>query len=225
MSDRVFSIIETEQRSDEWRLARAGRLTGSRASDAVAVLKAGGEPACRRDYRVQLVCERLVGAPQDSEFVNDDMRRGIELEPQALMAYEASRGEIVNRTGFISHNSIMAGASLDGHVGDFDGIIEAKAPRPANHLKYLRGGVLPTEHEPQIIHALWLTGAAWADFISYSPSFPDGLQLFVVRVLRDEKAIAAYEAKALAFLAEVENECEVIKTLANPSAAMREAVA
>ena len=35
------------------------------------------------------------------------------------------------------------------------------------------------------------TGRKWVDAVSYDPRFPDGLQLAVTRVERDEDAIAA----------------------------------
>lgn len=175
------------------------------------VLKGGADGAKRRDYRIQLVCERLVGEPQDSEFVNDDMRRGIELEPAAIGAYEELTGNFVELTGFLKHNDLMVGCSLDGHVGDFSRIVEVKCPRPANHLKYLRGSGVPAEHLPQLTHALWVTGAEYADFVSYSPAFPAELQVFYVAMHRSELDIDGYAKKALAFLAEVETELSAIK--------------
>lgn len=210
---KSFTVIACDQRSDEWRAARAGRLTGSRAADMLATLKSGGEAAARRDYRIQLCAERLTGEPQDSAFVNADMQRGVELEPDALAAYEAHSGEFVTRTGFLAHDGLLAGASLDGHVGDFDGVVEVKCPRPANHLKTLRASAVPTDYVPQLTHALWITGAAWVDFVSYCPALPADLALCVVRFPRDEAAIELYAQKALAFLREVDEELQSIDAL------------
>lgn len=212
-----YAVIDCPQRSDAWRLARVGRVTSSR-SDAVSdFLKSGVESAKRRDYKFQLVCETLTGRPQDSEYVNDDMRRGIELEPEAIMRYELHANQIVQTVGFLAHADVMAGASLDGYVGAFDGVIEAKAPRPANHLKYLRAGAVPAEHRAQLVHALWICGAAWADFISYCPAFPSPLDLFVVRLARDEREIRAHADAVRAFLAEVQTELDAVRTLAHLS--------
>jgi hypothetical protein len=219
-----FRIIEAEQRSPEWFAARLGRLTGSRAGDMLATIKSG-EAAARRDLRMQLVCERLTGQLQEDVFINAAMQRGIDCEPLAFAAYEARTGQMVQRTGFLAHSEHLAGCSLDGHVGEFDGLIELKCPKSATHLKYLRAGVVPAEHVPQITHNLWITGAAWCDFVSYDDRFPEALGLFVVRVPRDEQAIAVYEAFALAFLAEVEREVSAVATMADVGAVLREAVA
>jgi predicted phage-related endonuclease len=209
---RRFEVLTCDQRSDEWFAARAGRLTGSYAADMLATLKGGGEAAARRDYRLQLCVERMTGQPQGAFFTTPDMQRGIELEDTAIAAYEARTGELVERTGFLRHLDYLAGASLDGHVGDFEGVIEVKCPRPANHLKTVRSGQMPAEYRGQCLHALWITGAQWVDFVSYCPVLP-GLELFVVRMTRDEEEIAGYAAKAVAFLAEVDEELNAISGL------------
>ena len=207
-------ILEVEQRSDAWRTARAGLLTASRAGDVLNYRKDGKEGADRRDYRTELVAERLTGVPCESGFANADTERGVRLEPDAVRAYEVATGNIVTPVGFITHETLQVGYSPDGVIGDCIGLVEVKAPRPANHLSYVRARVVPSDHRPQCIHALWLTGAQWIDFISYSPIFPEGLQLFIVRLNRDDAEIAAYEAKALAFLGEVDRECADVRSLA-----------
>ena len=206
-----FIIIDADQRSAEWFQARAGRLTGSRASDMLATIKSG-EAAARRDYRMQLVCERLTGQPQEDAFINAAMQRGIDMEPHAFAAYEALTGAVAVRTGFLSHTEHLAGCSLDGHVDGFTGIVEIKCPKSATHLKYWRGkGEAPSDYLPQITHNLWITGAAWCDFLSFDDRFPAEFQTFLVRVNRADVDITGYEAKALAFLAEVETEVSVLK--------------
>ena len=219
----TFTVSMAEQRSDQWFQSRLGRLTGSRAADALATIKSG-EAAARRDYRMQLVCERLTNQLQEDGYVNAAMQRGIDLEPVAFAAYEAETGAVVRRSGFLSHNTHMAGCSLDGDVGEFAGILEVKCPKSATHLGYLRDGKVPSKYVPQITHNLWVSGAQWCDFVSFDDRFPEALQLFRVRVERDAKAISEYEAKALAFLAEVEREVEAVRTMADPGAVMRDVV-
>lgn len=207
-----FTVIDAEQRSPEWFAARAGLLTGSRACDVLAAIKSG-EAAARRDYRMQLVCERLTGQPQEDGFVNAAMQRGIDLEPKAFAAYEALTGAVAIRTGFLRSTAHLAGCSLDGHVDGFTGIVEIKCPKSATHLKYWRGkGEAPSDYLPQITHNLWITGAQWCDFLSFDDRFPEQLQTFLVRVNRAEVDIAGYEAAALKFLAEVQTEVDAITT-------------
>lgn len=202
---RPFDIIDAPQRSPEWFKARAGRVTGSKAAAVLGQVKGGGENAARRDYRLQLVCERLTGEPQEDPYQNADMARGIELEPAARAAYEIETGRVVLESGFLLHRSRLIGCSLDGHCDDFAGVVELKCPRSATHLRYLREGI-PADYLPQLWHALLVTGAAWADFASYDPRFPEPMRLCVYRLERPEADIEAYRAKLDAFLAEVDAE-------------------
>jgi hypothetical protein len=198
--DRPFTIIECDQRSDTWRIARCGLLTGSRAGDALDFTKSGKESAKRRDYRIELVAERLTGSPCEHARVTPDMERGILLEPAAIAAYETKTGALVQPVGFIRHKTLPLGYSPDGVVGDWEGLIEVKCPRPANHLEYLDIGRLPDEHRDQCRHALYVSGAEWIDFVSYSPIFPEHLQLLVCRLRREDADLDQYGKDAALFL-------------------------
>jgi predicted phage-related endonuclease len=205
------------QRSPEWFKARLGRLTGSRAGDMLAVI-CSGEAAARRDYRTQLVVERLTGVSQADTYINTVMQRGIDCEAAALAVYEALTGQVADpSTGFLGHSTLMAGCSVDGSIDGFEGILEIKAPKSSTHLRWIREGTLPSEHLPQIQHNLWITGAAWCDFLSFDDRFPVELSTVLLRVYRDEQAIASYEKKALAFLAEVDHELAAVRELASVS--------
>src|SRR3990167_3580010 len=117
-----YTIHTCEQRSSEWQALRLGRGTRSRAADMLAMLKSGGEGAGRRDYRVDLVLERITGKAQENGFTSKDLQRGIEREPEALLRYEALTGALVRRTGFLSHDSLMAGAALGGGIVECAGV-------------------------------------------------------------------------------------------------------
>lgn len=212
-----FTVVDVPQRSAEWFQARLGRLTGSVAKDMLAEIKSG-EAAARRDLRTRLMVERLTQRPAEDDFINAAMQWGLDHEDDAFAAYEATTGNIARRTGFCQHDTLMAGCSLDGHVGEFDVLVSLKCPKSATHFSYLRSpGVMPAVHVPQMLHELWMTGAKEYHFLSFDPRFDGTLQTFFVSVPRDEAAIATYERKALAFLGEVENELLTVRTLANLS--------
>ena len=220
-----FTVVEAPQRSAEWFAARVGRLTASRANDMLAI-NAKREPlAGRKNLKAQLVLERLTGKPQESGFVSNAMLQGIEREADALALYEGLTGRLLTATGFLRHDTLMVGCSLDGHVGNFEGLVEAKCPQPATHLEYLQSGVVPMAYRRQIVHCLWMTGAQWCDWLSFNPDFPDALQVKLVRVERNDAEIKDYAAKVDAFLAEVETEVAALRTQFNLSEVLSEAVA
>lgn len=202
-----FRIIDTPQRSEEWLQARCGRLCASQASDMLATRKDKAESADRRKLRERLIVERLTGTPQADGYVSERMERGAELETDALALYEAQTGNLTTSVGFLEHVALMAGASPDGVVGDFEGIVELKAPDSKTHWGYLRAGGVPAEYVPQMTHLLWLTDAMWADFFSFDPRFKDpALRSFCVRLHREQVDLAAYDVKVRAFLEEVDRE-------------------
>jgi predicted phage-related endonuclease len=181
-----FLISEHEQGTDGWKADRAGKATASKAKCIDAKGRDGkSESTTRRDYIVQLVTERLTGMPGDDTFVSKEMAWGTEQEPYARMAYEAATGEDVRRCGFCYLPDLAAGGSPDSLIGD-EGLLEIKCPKTATHIEYLQANRLPPEYVPQITHNLWITGYAWADFVSFDPRLPEYLQLFRVRVLRAE---------------------------------------
>ena len=207
------AVIDVVQRSPEWFAARLGRLTGSAAKDMLATI-AKGEAAGRRKLRTRLTLERLTQQSQEDSYINAAMQWGIDHEAEAFGVYEAMTGDLVTGTGFVQHATLMAGCSLDGHLGDFNTLLSIKCPESATHLGYLKGaGQFPTEHVGQMLHELWITGAETYHFLSYDPRFPLPLQTFFVSVPRDEKAVAGYAEKAEAFLLEVDREVEYLTTL------------
>lgn len=210
----TFTIVNDPQRSPAWFAARAGRLTGSCAKDMLATIQKG-EAAARRDLRTRLVVERLTGQPQEDDYVSAAMQWGIDREDAAFAAYEAHSGNVVRRTGFLRGDELMVGCSLDGDVENFAGIVELKCPKSATHLGYLKAGAVPSNHMPQILHNLWISGAQWCDFVSYDPRFPESLQLFVCRVPRVELDVLAYAKCAEKFLVEVD--AEVVTLAAVPA--------
>lgn len=194
--------MNAPQGSTAWLSARAGHATASRFKDVLARIKVG-EAAGRRNYRMQLVTERLTCIPCES-YTNAAMQWGTDTEPAARAAYEALTGEIVAEAPFLLHTGLdWVGASPDGLVGA-DGGIEIKCPHQSTvHVETLQGG-MPPDHIAQIQGVMWVTGRQWVDFVSFDPRMPENLQLHVERIKRDEPYITLLETEVRKFLAEVD---------------------
>jgi YqaJ-like viral recombinase domain len=209
-----MKILCAEQRTPEWTKARLGRLTSTGANAMLANGRGGAESTQRRNLRLQLVLERITGRSQEKDFKSQAMQDGADREFEAQAIYEGISGRLLNTTGFVAHDSLMAGCSPDGYLGDFQGIVEIKCPIPATHLEYLRTGTVPTDYLRQIQHQLWITDAAWCDWLSYQPEFPEPLRVKMVRVDRDETQMKAYELLVRQFLAEVDKEYAEVDQMA-----------
>ena len=77
----------------------------------------------------------------------------------------------------------------------------------------LMAGVVPEKYKPQMAWQMACTGALWGDFVSFDPRAPEGLQLFVKRVERDDKYILELEAEVKKFLEEMETRIEKLNKL------------
>ena len=183
-------------------MLRAGKVTASRVADVLSKVKSG-ESAGRKNLKMDLVAERLTGKPTDS-FTNSAMQWGTEQEPFARIAYEAYKGIFVEQIPFMDHPTIeWFGCSPDGLVGE-DGLLEIKSPNTTTHLEYLQDGKPPNRYIPQMMAQMACTGRKWCDFVSFDPRMPEELQLFVVRLNRDDAYIQEMEAEVKKFLDEVE---------------------
>lgn len=188
-----------EQGSEEWFIARAGKVSSSRIKDIVPG-KRGEYLKAREDYKMQLLAEILTNTPKQ-EINAKELDWGKTQEGAAVFAYEVHTGLNVDRCGFIEKTNLFGG-SPDGLVGE-DGCIEIKCPfNPSNHIYTLLNGT-PEEHIWQCQSNLLVTGREWIDFISYRPDMPDSMKLYIKRTFRDEEKIAVIQKEVEKFTEEL----------------------
>lgn len=202
-----------QQRSEEWYEARKGKATASRFGDILAKLKNGTEGAERRNYRAELVIERLTGN-SPVRYSSKDMEWGQDTEDLARLAYTLRTGVEVAEAPFIEHGELAAGASPDGFI-ELDGGLEAKCLKTGNHIAVLKAGKMPPKHMPQVQGNMWITDRKRWDFVSYDPDMPANAQLFIERIPRDDEYIKMLEAEVRQFLAEVDAEVEFVREYGN----------
>ena len=201
-----------DQGTQEWHQQRLGKITASRVSDVMAKTKSG-PAASRKNYMMELLCQRLTGEREEG-FTSAAMQRGIEMEPVARSAYEVETGSIVIETGFIDHPEFEGiGASPDGLVGD-SGLIEIKNPNTAQHITAMQKQEPDKKYWWQMQMQMWCTGRDWCDFVSFDDRLPEPLQMVLIRVERDDQAIQDMRDECLEFLSELEKlESEMINRM------------
>lgn len=226
--------VKCEQGGDVWLKAREGRITASRVADllsykqpsaaqakaaghalvrdAVAAGIKGEESQARADYRVELIAERLTGLACDY-YVSPEMKWGTEQEPFARSAYEILTGNFLDRVGFVLHPTLDCfGASPDG-LWKGKGGAEFKCPKSTTHLRWMMAGVVPEEHIPQMDAEMLCCELEWLDFVSFDQRMIDEeLQLFICRLYRDEKRLAAIEAEVLKMEYEIQAQIGVLRS-------------
>lgn len=177
----MFEFIDIEQNTDEWFGLRAGKLTSSKLGTIMAKYgSAFGDPA--KKYAVNVAIEQITGRPIASAYSNDHMERGHEQEPIARMLYEEEMFYDVGNGGFFQSDFI--GCSPDGLVGK-DGVIEIKSVIASVHYASIKRNNVDPAYKWQCIGNLKFTGRTWMDFISFCSEFPQGKQLFVFRMYKE----------------------------------------
>lgn len=209
MTHPVGTHHEVEQGTEEWHQLRIGSLTASRIFDALKQTKSGQWAASRKDYRTELVVERLTNA-SPHYFVSYEMQWGTDHEPDAAFFYGAVRQEHPQQCGVFEHPTIKhALASPDRLIGD-DGLIEIKCPKSATHVDTLLNEYIPIEYQMQIDWQLACTGRKWCDFVSFDPRMPSHCRIYIERHHRNDAAIEAIENQVTGFLSEVAAEYDAL---------------
>lgn len=197
-----------EQKTEEWYAIKAGKASGSGVKNIRAKIKSG-ESATRRNYRMKLVMERLLGRPLEDGYSNAYMERGTEMEPIARAMYENYSNVLVDEIAWVPHPSIdNFGVSPDGLVGS-EGLVEIKVPSMPVHIGYWLDaieGKVPTDYTDQMLAQLACTQRKWCDFVSYDDRVVEDMQLVVIRFEPDRKEIEELEKEVKQFLDEVDQE-------------------
>lgn len=184
----------TEQGSEAWFEARKGRPTASRFSDFITPARCDLSKGAT-NFALELISECFF--PQHAAFFGTPWtERGVDIEPEARVAFTELTGLNVQQVGFVTRDDGVVGCSPDGLIFKDAAInegLELKCPAPKTHVRYVFEGVLPDEYKLQVHGSMAVTGLDSWHFFSYAP----GVQPFHLVVHRD-----AYTEKLSATLDE-----------------------
>lgn len=190
-----------QQGSPEWLAIKAGKISGSRFGDVLALHKRTGKPNKPRLDLISDLRRELETGVLTSIEPNEYMAHGTRCEPIACALYAFTHDVDVEHAAWIPHPSIeYVGFSPDGLLGD-DGMVEIKCPFvETRHTRTVDSGRCPDDYIAQVQGGMWVTGRAWCDFASFWEPTHD---LCVVRVYRDEQFIERLAAECAAVWAQV----------------------
>ena len=193
-----------EQGTPEWHQIRLGKVSASRMAELLAKTKTGAFAASRAKYMAQLLCERMTGEPTEF-FTSQAMQRGVDVEPVARAAYEAENLTSVEQVAWVEHPTIpFSGCSPDGLVGEH-GLIEIKCKEIHNHLDSILNDRIDPDHQTQMMWQMACTGRKWCDYVCFDDRAPEGLQLFIKRLERNDELIQKMEDEVRTFLKDLES--------------------
>lgn len=194
-NDTALDLI---QGTPEWHQARCGSLGASQVHEALAHTKTGWG-ASRANVEALLVIERITGVPVET-YTSPAMQWGKDTESEALANYEFITGNAVRPVGLVRHPKIpFSHASPDGLVGGF-GLVEAKCPNSATHIRTLLNGEIDNKYRKQMQWQMACTGRQWCDFVSYDPRMPANMRYWSQRFERNDNTIKSMEEEVEIFL-------------------------
>lgn len=201
----IQEINKVEQYSAEWFNKRLGKFTSSGIWQLMVepkekVKKDAGELSqTAKDYVIGKVAERLTGIKR--EINTEATTFGVQNEPVAIELYELITGNKVTPCGFIEAIEGVYGGTPDGLIKEGNGSIQVKCPfEPKNHIYYSLTNDQDhfkrkyREHYWQIQSDMFVSQTEWCDFVSYCPYMPQGKNIFILRINKNDEDIAQLEA-------------------------------
>lgn len=185
----MYSFIELDQDSAQWRKWRAEGIGGS---DAAAVL--GLSRYKRPAWLARLKCGWIEEDPPGPAALE-----GKQLEPEARWLYIEKTGIVVRPVCIQSTEMPWLRASLDGLSVDRRRVVEIKCGR-RNYEEVSAHGAVPSHYYAQVQHVLAVTGLDRCDYWSYRPHEEPVL----LEVPRNDEYIARLIEVEARFWAEVE---------------------
>lgn len=179
-----MTIHQIQQKTPEWQTLRLKYPLTASEAQAIGVAGSGLET---------LVWEKMAerySSQSREQFADENIERGVELEPLAIQMYELQTGQKVTPVGFVTNEEVsnVGGASPDGLILP-NGLVEIKCFQDKKHFRMIidrnKTGRFDIEAKYvwQMQMQLLFTGAEWCDFVSYCPNFKDSL--LVQRILPD----------------------------------------
>lgn len=200
---------QCEQYGDEWARLRLGIPTASGFHNIITPTGIPTRGITRRKYLYRLVVERLLKQVMDDNYESKWMKRGSDLEADAVRAFlDHSRKHPsikgVQKAGFFTALNKRAGASPDGILMSARGqmmkdLLEIKCAAPYTHVGYLLDGP-GTDYKAQVQGQLWVTGAGRVHFWAWHPNMPP----FYTVTPRDDEYIGKLHEAVLTFCDEVD---------------------
>lgn len=199
--DWEVDSLKVEGEEEIWLKERAGRITGSVLGKLVKKDRKGGymmsTGKMADDLLYKIAWERFLmhdaAALMRNKISTKATDHGQTWEQEAIDKFTEITGLEVKSTGqsFIAMGDYFGGTP-DGEVSD-NGLIEVKCPyNGGNHLRSLIEKVVYNDDhwfQMQGYMMMMVKGHCW--YVTYDPDLPEGLNLSILKVDRDEEVIQA----------------------------------
>lgn len=195
-----------EQYSNEWYAAHIGKPSSS-CFDKILTPKTLKPSAQRIKYKHQLVAERLLNQPMQSDFESGWMERGLEEEPKAANAYSFENNVKLERVGLITSDDGRIVTSPDRLIVGHNAAVEIKSPSPVVMVGYLDEG-FGDAYRLQVQGQLLVGEFDFVDKYAWNAYFPR----VCLRSRREDEVISALSNALDQFCDEIDELTEKLRT-------------
>lgn len=169
MSQNNETLIVAQQRTEDWFKVREGRFTASQISRLLGKEGLARTKQSIDTYAFEKAVETIYGREEDN-YVSEDMRRGIVLEPMAFKLFKDLKFHDfldVTECGFYKYGD-HAGASPDGRVSN-NSNLEIKCPRRDKFYKIVANGLdqIDASYIAQMQMQMLATNTEQSYFLNY----------------------------------------------------------
>lgn len=144
--------------------------------------------------------------------VNDAMRRGHELEPEARLLLELETGIRFPAACYEDTEHPFLTASVDGICSTGEIISEIKCPGMTTHVAAIttpkKVGKVPAYYVCQCQHNMGVTGAKLCYYYSYLPDVEDVQTTVKIEIPRDDEYIERIKFRCIKFKEHLDNKTE-----------------
>lgn len=197
----MVDLANPNQHTEEWWLARRGRITGSR----MHIIMDSGARAWKT-FADKLRLEAVAGYTPEPDLEHvAAIAHGRTYEPRARSNAELALDLEFELPGFREHPAFRyIGCSADACT-DTGVPVEIKCPLVLEkHMEVYRTQQMPAEHKPQVQCEIAVYGVTEALFVSYHPIAPHWkMRTVVLRVPRDEAYIDEMYRRCKDFMAAI----------------------
>lgn len=204
-----FDGSTVDQQSDEWTRMKLGVISASRAKDVIAPSRKAGEwGEARNSYLNELVGEVITGE-KNSSFSSRATEWGVENERTCIALAGFELGVDIDTIPFVFRDDTMrAGCSPDGLIGDSSGI-EVKNPfTTAVYVAFVADGKIKQEYIDQVQFSMWVTGRETWHFANHDPRVKNYI-LHSIVIERDEAKMKLFDDAVAQFIHDMDKKLAI----------------
>ncbi|MGV8131843.1 MAG: YqaJ viral recombinase family protein [Candidatus Pacearchaeota archaeon] len=186
---KQIKIYSFEQRSPEWYKVREGKITSTKGKSVLGLITHAKTKQAIDNLAMKLAIESVHGMIE-SDYVDFDMQRGIDMEPSAFAMLQdklAMDFIDVSQIGFAEYSEHI-GSSLDAICSN-NRCAEFKCPAPEKFFKLRLTNEIEEDYYKQCQHHMLATNTNGAYHVNYCVHM--GKEYGLIQLInRDEAMIA-----------------------------------